>query len=112
MKKIIIPSILIAVLLAVLFSFISDLLFAKGVKGGSTLTQEEMANLDTMSYKTAMEYLSAKTQHRISGFEYIKTYITSPFFWLDKIKIIFIFFVSILSGCLLLGNYCLKNKKI
>ena len=115
MRKIIKPSLLISLIIALPLTFIGDLTllpFAIPSTGTTNMTMEEWKNLDTMLFKDAMKYIDDHTEKR-SYLENIKLILRNylrPGTWIIKLRAFLLYYVGILAGCLLIGRKITRSS--
>lgn len=106
MKEILIKSLVIASLVAVLGSVVSDIFFAQRTEP-YIFSEEEMAENQDLTLKEFSE--KYKEPKIISGFQYVLNYPLDWWFWEQKLKLIAFNFCTILISCILVGSWRLRK---
>lgn len=107
-RKIFLNILLISILVTLGVSILSTLIFSFG-KSFEDMKSEDWAKLDEMSYREAMDYMSAHST-RLSGFDILKRTFFSQQEFFSYLKLLFRFFIVIFITALITAFRVLKLK--
>ncbi|MFH2139011.1 MAG: hypothetical protein ABII88_10985 [Candidatus Omnitrophota bacterium] len=104
MKKIIIKSILIAMLISIAVALVVDIRVLRGIS--TDFDKEKLKEIEEMPYKEAMSII-AENSKPVIGIHSIFHNANKLYYWQSKMEPFLIIFICVLSGCLIMG----KTKK-
>lgn len=94
---------IVAAIVAALFSFIQDFVYFDYDRSGAILTGEEQEKLDNMLYKDVQKYIDVHTKkHSVfESIKYILSWYGYPSTWQHKLKTLALYFFAVFLECLL-----------
>lgn len=107
-RKLIIRSIIIALLLALVLTVIGDFLFTR--RASYSMKADEWQKMDSMNYKDAMEYMNQHKTEVSPVRNFLEKYRDIDLLKI-KFKLFCLHFVGIFLGCLLLATLQNRDKK-
>jgi len=104
---------IVAAIVAALFSFIQDFVYFDYSRPGVMFTQEEEKNLDNMLYKDIKKYIDDHTKKHsvLESFKYILSRYRYLSTWQFKFKTFTLYFIAVFFSCLLVGTK-LRQREI